>query len=286
MNVFKLIAYDVREGILKNKRYICVPILAILLCMYSDLRISFNQANGFFSGKPTFLNLFTDIFHGCDPIINLLQADCGVGVPYFWIGAFVFAVFISFDYMHNDLTQFGIQILTRSRKRSMWWVAKCVWCLLSSAWFYMLFILAVVLFSIVCGYELSLSYNNELLSILVDSSPIYSYNGGDVSTIQCATVVLSPFIVLCTLNMLQMVMCLFFKPMYSYFVTVCIVMLGMITDIPVAFSRTAMMPKTDIFLNGAYRVNGGIVICVVLIVTVVIGGILYFKRYNILPHKE
>ena len=148
MSAFKLILSDIREGILRNKRYILVPILCLFECMSADINLNMFKAYGGIKSPTTFLDLIAELFHGCDPITKAPDPSTVIALPYFWIALFVFAVFINFDYMHNDLTQFGIQVLTRSRKRGAWWGAKCVWCIASGVWFYVLFLLTALLFSV------------------------------------------------------------------------------------------------------------------------------------------
>mgnify|MGYP003239100490 CR=1 FL=1 len=131
MSVFKLWLCDIREGIFKNKRYTIVPFICIFECMYAHMSINSYQLYYDVHSRPTFLALWAEIFHGCDPITKNPDPNLKIELPYFWIAIFIFAIFIGFDYMHNDLTQFGIQVLSRTRKRSRWWISKCFWCLSS-----------------------------------------------------------------------------------------------------------------------------------------------------------
>ena len=39
MSVFKILACDIKEGIIKNKRFLIVPFLGVLECMYARLNI-------------------------------------------------------------------------------------------------------------------------------------------------------------------------------------------------------------------------------------------------------
>lgn len=287
MNAFKLILCDIREGIIRNKRYFLVPVLSLFECMYADMNINAYKTYGAVQSHTTFLDLIAEIFHGCDPIARTPNPDIMIALPYFWIAIFVFAVFVSFDYMHNDLTQFGIQVLSRSRKRSAWWGAKCIWCILSGIWFYVLFLLTVLIFCIINEYELLFTNNPDILNIIADRSIIYIFKGvPNLNFLQRSWMLLAPMVVICTLNMLQMLLCLFCKPMYSYLMIIGILLFGVLVDIPAAFSRCAMTTMNNWFFEDGYPTVIGLAVCVILTVVAMVIGTLYFKRYDILPDKE
>lgn len=288
MNAFKLLLCDIREGIIKNKRYLIIPILALFQCMNAGLKFDIiGELDGVNNNPATFFDLVAEIFHGCDPMLKMAKISDEVSFPFFWIAIFIFVVFVSFDYMHNDLTQFGIQVITRSKKRSTWWTAKCMWCLASSVWCYILFLATVLIFSAVSGYEVGLSYNPDYLSSVAANSRVFIFTGlPELSAAKRICMLLSPMLVICTLNMIQMLMCLLFKPMYSYLAVVGVVLAGVITDVPIAFSRLSMTTMSDWFFKDGYPVEMGAVICLVIISAAIIAGIVYFRRYDILPDKE
>lgn len=287
MNVFKLLLCDIREGIFRNKRFIIVPFLCIFECLYASMNI--NAYKGYYEiySKTTFLDLMTEIFHGCDPIAKNPNPDIKIEIPYFWLAVFIFAVFIGFDYMRNDLTQFGIQVLSRIQKRSKWWLAKCVWCLMSGVWFYVLFLLTALIFCIINGYGFGFTGNLEIINVLANRSVIYTYIGiSELNIFQGVSILIAPIFVICTLNMIQMILCLFLKPMYSYLIIIGVLLFGILTDIPIAFSRCGMLTFSNCFFQDGYQTELGFVICLTLITGSILIGNLYFRRYDILPDKE
>lgn len=287
MNVFKLILCDVREGILKNKRYIIIPLLSLFECMYADINLFRYKIYTNSKNPASLLDLLSEMFHGCDPITKTPDPNVVIELPYFWISVFVFSIFIGFDYMHNDLTQFGIQVLSRSRKRRMWWLSKCIWCILSGLWFYILYFGTILIYSFISGITINLDNNKEIFRCICDRSIVYFFNNiPDLSMSQKITLLLAPLAVICTLNMIQMLLCLFIKPMYSYMISIGLLMLGVLTDSPVAFSRSAMLTMNSWLMEKGYPLVTGLIICGLITLVSVTVGTLYFKRYNILPDKE
>ena len=287
MNVYKIIMCDIKEGIIKNKRNIIIPLLCILQCMYAHLNINMFKEYNDIKSNSSLLDLFTEIFHGCDPVGQNINPDIKIIVPYLWFSIFVFAVFISFDYMHNDLTQFGIQILSRTSKRRFWWISKCAWCYLSSIWFYSIFAITTVVFAIINGYDIFGTNNVETLNILADRSVVYSYIGiAQLSLKHILSILLMPLIVISALNMIQMLLCLFIKPMYGYLLIIGVVTFGIISDSPVAISRIGMVTFNNMYFESAYNEVMGILICTAINIICIIIGTVYFKKYDIIPSQD
>lgn len=287
MNVCKLLFCDIREGILSNKRYGIAPLLALFQCMYVHFQLQAYMEYYQMSDRPTIFELLVMIFSGCDPIAKNPNQDTQIAIPYLWMAIFVFAVFVTFDYMHKDLTQFGIQILTRTGKRLRWWLAKCIWCLMAGLWFFVLFMLTVMAFCLINGYSLHIPQNTELLNMVSNRSIVYIFHGvSQLSGWQCVYFLAAPAVVLCTLNMLQMLLCLICKPMHGYLIVVGMLSISLLADSPVAFPRCAMIPMNIWFYQDSFSPFAGLAVCLLLILACMILGALYFRRYDILPDKE
>lgn len=286
MNVSKMIVCDLKNGIIHNRRYLFVPVLMFFECMYSDNFLRMISVGREF-GNPTIFDLFTIVFRGCDPVSKLPKENGLPNLPYFWIAVFIFAVFCGFDYMHDDLTQFGTQVITRCKRRHTWWNSKCIWCITSSLWFYLLTLLAINLYGALHGYEFVAENNYIITNTLAESSPIYKFSYAEnISAFNRICFIIAPFMVICALNMLQMVICLFIKPIYSYIVPAVIIMFATYTDSPIVFTRCGMILYNRDYYADGYSTHTGIVICLIIVlVSFIIGGV-YFKKANILPDKE
>ncbi|MCM1227216.1 MAG: hypothetical protein NC320_07300 [Clostridium sp.] len=287
MNVSKIFLCDMKEGIIKNKRFIIVPLLAILECLYAHMNINSFKEYHDITKRTNIIVLIAEIFHGCDPIAENTNHDVNITIPYLWLAIFVLAVFIGFDYVHNDLTQFGIQILSRIGRRREWWFAKCICNIASSIWFYILFMLTAIIFGIINGYHISFSSDTDILNIIADRSVMYTFIGiNEINFIQSMFLALSPLLVICTLNMIQMLLSLFTKPMYSYLIIIGILAMGVLTDFPVSVSRLSMITFSNQFFKNGYNIQAGTIICFSVIAVLILIGSIYFKHYDILPDKE
>ena len=282
MNACKLILCDLREGILCNKRMLVIPLLGIFECLYADMSIRSITAE---SQQATFLDLLTAIFQGCDPIAQLTEH--GASPPYFWLAIFLLFLFIIFDYLHKDLTHFGLQILSRARGRIAWWSAKCAWILLSGVCCYALLLLTVLAYSLCRGYTLSLQNTPALTQALASASSFYSPDGDLTMTAgQGFFLLMLPLVLICTLYIMQMTLTLFCKPLIGYIIMTVLLIFGILFDAGVVFPRTGMMLMSDLTMKFGYDPVSGLTLCLILTTVCVAAGGLYFQNYDILPDKE
>lgn len=282
MNLFKLIWNDLKEGVLKNRRFLVVPVLCIFECLAADINLNYAVQTSGTTTSRTFFDVFSEIFHGADPLSKVSSWD----IPYFWITIFVGMLLMSFDYMQNDLTHFGMQILTRVKKRKTWWFSKCMYSTIAALFYYVVFLAVIALFCVLSGYDVSLHSTQEIMNIL-NSSGIYMYNqASQLSTQTILLELLSPFVVLITINMLQMVLSLVIKPIYSMIVVIGVVLLGIFWDFLPAFSRSAMVMMSDIYYSDGYPMKKGLLVCAGVIVVSVIVGKIIFDRFDIIPERD
>jgi len=285
MNVFKLLACDIKEGILKNKRFISAPLISLFVCMSAHINIVFYNDMLEGTSKPTVFNLLLQSFKGCDPLSKI--RDMHSPIPYMWLAIFIFSVFTAFDYAHDDISNFGMQIISRTGKRVLWWYSKCLWAVLSGVYFYILFLVTAIIFASLNGYDVKLNDNIIFSDLLSNCSMYYTYKGTKiVMGTELLMVIISPLAVICTLNVLQMTISLIIKPIYSFFISLGILLLSAFVDWTIVFPRTAMIPFSNHYQENGYNMTSGLITCSIVIIISVIAGRIWFKRYDILPSKN
>lgn len=285
MNVFKILLCDIREGTLKNKRFIAAPLIALFVCMMAHTRIGF-FSDSFEPGiKPTLFNLLIEAFRGSNPLSKIREMHAPI--PYIWLSIFIFSMFTVFDYAHDDISNFGMQIISRTGKRASWWSSKCIWVMLSGVYYYGLFLLAMLGFAAINGYSMSFKDNTIFSDLLANCSAYYTYkNIEEVCGMELLLFILSPLIVICALNIFQMMLSLFIKPVYSFFLTLGLLLLSAFVDWSAAFPRTAMMTFSSHYQQNGYSIKIGCIVCIAVIMVSVIIGRIWFNRYDILPQKD
>ena len=189
--------------------------------------------------------------------------------------------------MHNDLTQFGTQILTRCRKRESWWLSKCIWCIAATVWCYILIIGTIFLYGVLHDFILTPENNYKLTDALTNESVVYeSASCKSIGIMDRLCIIIAPLTVILALNMIQMTLCLVIKPVYSYIISVVLIIAGTFSDSQIAFTRSAMVLYNMNYLKKGYNTHVGIIICLTITALCMIIGGIYFKKTNILPDKE
>ncbi len=285
MNVFKMLLSDVREGTIKNRRFIAAPLLALFICMSSHTRVNFYVDSFELGTKPTLFNLLIESFRGSDPLSKIREMHAPI--PYMWLSIFIFSMFTVFDYAHDDISNFGMQIISRTGKRASWWHSKCIWSILSGIYYYALFLLTMIVFAAMNGYSVRFNDNVMLSDLLANCSAYYTYKGAEtISGTDLLMFILSPLIVICTLNIFQMALSLFIKPLYSFFITLGVLLLSAFVDWLAVFPRSAMMTFSSHYQQNGYSMKTGLVVCAVVIFASAVIGRIWFRRYDILPQKN
>lgn len=202
MNWIKTLGHDVRRGLLRW-RYLVGFALYAVPCV-DVLRTSSAKAL-----DVTWL----DYMISCFPGVALQSgAERSVEVPVFWLLIMAGANLMSLDYFFADLSREGQQILLRCKSRRSWYLSKCVWNLLSSSLYFCTGMVTAAVFTLISRGSFSLNNTPELLSKLFMAGSILP-TGGMAALL---TTVLAPWATICALNMAQMAMVLYIKPVYSF----------------------------------------------------------------------
>ncbi len=278
MNAYKLICHDIRQGVLQNKRLLIIPFFSLFACFSANLYIYDAE-----SSAPTFADLWVALFQGCLPI---MKANDGQAViPFFWLAMFLLAAFTIFDTLHDELSGFGLQLLTRTNARPIWWFSKCIRIVAALMSIYLIVFVTSLLFALVSGYEMTMQVSSSLPERLLAATEYYQI--GDVPGTEAAPLLLlAPLILFCTLGLLQMAISLFCKPVCSYIITAICVIAGTLTDSTAAFSRCGMLLTSTIFTTNGYSLRNGLIICLILMIIAVLGGMFCFQRRDLFLTKE
>lgn len=285
MNVFKILLCDIKEGTLKNRRFIAAPLIALFVCMLAQIRIDFFSDSFELRNNPTLFNLLIEAFRGSDPLSEVREMHAPL--PYIWLSIFIFSMFTVFDYAHDDISNFGMQIILKTGKRTSWWHSKCIWVMLSGIYYYGLFILTMLGFANMNGYTMSFKDNTIFSDLLANCSTYYTYkNIEEVTGTELLLFILSPLIVICTLNIFQVTLSLLIKPLYSFFITLGVLLLSVFVDWTAIFPRTAMMTYSSHYYQNGYSMKIGWIVCIAVIFASVVIGRIWFKKYDILSQKN
>ena len=230
MNWVSILGHDIRRGLLRW-RYLVGLALFALPCV-ELLRISCVQ-----NIPATWL----DYMIACFPGVSLHSAaERSVEIPVFWLPIMAGANLMSLDYFFTDLSQEGQQILLRCKSRQSWYLSKCVWNLLSSSLYFFIGFVTVSMFTFFSGSKFSLTNTPGLISLLFMEEDILPTAGLPA----LFATALAPWATICSLNMAQMAMALYIKPVYSFLGCMVVLLAAAYTSTPWCLGNGGMMLRS------------------------------------------
>ena len=216
-------------------------------------------------------------FKGIYPLLSMEDFE----FPIQWFLVMSGCLFLNLDYMLNDLTEAGQQVIIRSVSKKSWFLSKCAWNLLSCAAYILLGSLTALAFALVNGGGVTLVNSPQ-----VCESGLQLYGVKSLTVAQTLiTAVGLPLLTLMALNMLQMVLCLLVKPVFSFLVCVCVLIISLFVNSPYMLGNGAIAARSGILLEGMQEPMPAALTCVAVIGICVIIGIIRFDRMDHLRYE-
>lgn len=274
MNWHKLVLHDLRCGLLR-KRYAATILLFALPCLICHAYITAT------TNSCTWADYMLYCFKGIAPI-SLTDTIQDFRLPILWLICMGGLLFLCLDYPLNDLTNAGQQVIFRCGSKVRWYLSKCVWNLCSSLLYFALAAFTTALFTLLSGGSLSLRGTPELAPFLLDTFDFISLSAGKTAILT----IVSPFLTLAALNMIQMTLCLLIKPVYSFLLCMSALVLSIYWPSAFALGNGAMAVRSALSCADGISTSSQISIAVGAILVATAAGTIKFKRFDILGQEE
>ncbi len=142
--MFFQLKYDCVHGILYQwKKFVLLAVVYAVLIIDFIIRCSNRGLAGTYSIGDIVLWLFKGTKEFDIAANNILD------IPTAYILPNILIAFIVGNYPFKDLNGFGTAVLVRTRKKMVWWLSKCVWCILSIVTAYTILIAELLLLVLV-----------------------------------------------------------------------------------------------------------------------------------------
>lgn len=266
MNWFKLLRHDLRKGLLR-KRYLAVPLLFAAPCFVCGLQ----------SSNAGFMDRMLFCFKGLPP----LNQPQDYRLPVLWFLILAGCLFLNLDYLLDDLTQEGQQVMVRAVSRRGWYLSKCVWGMLSCGLFLLLGMLSCFIITLLCGGKLSLT-NDPMISQI----SLGVYTEQPLQTLDAMLIgIVLPCLTLVGFHQLQMTLCLYIKPILSFLICVC----GLVGALLFSFAwipgNGAITVRSDLLMPGLHRPIPLLITALCLWIAGIIAGLVRFRRMDLLRYE-
>ena len=280
MRCFETLRYDIKNGIRRNWLFVIVPLYTLLICSQCRTMLEFWDVTG------TWGVYIAYFFKGMQAI-SRQTLDGGFQLPLFWVVGLVLPLLITLNYPFKDLKTIGPQMLLRSRCRVKWWLSKCGWNFLSSVLYFFLLYVTMVVRCFFWGEEISLVLPLEAMLAVFYEAEITDAVGELSMYRLVLELVVLPFLTVVALNMFEMLLSLIIRPVYSFVISVALIVASSYITSPILIGNYANLARYGSFINEGLNGQNGLLICLSTIFFAVILGAFVFRQRDILPdYKE
>ncbi len=270
MSWLKLLRHDLTSGLLRP-RYLA----AILLFVIPSVQFVYASWS---LGNTSYMDCLLLYFVGTKPPDEIIFNGLP---PTQWLLLVGGCLFLNLDYPLGDLTRSGQQMMIRGRSRLSWYLSKTVWMLCACAVYLLAAMAAAAICTVLAGAKFSLQNTLQITQETFNSRPVIR------PAWECLAVGVGlPWLTLAALCQLQMILCLVSKPAVAFSATVCLFILSVFWNSPLALGVGTMSMRSDVFTGVGHSMMEVAVPTVAYLLIFIIAGALIFRRANILGQEE
>ncbi len=277
----KFFKHDLEYGIGHAKKRLILTFLGFfILSIYHFwvIRMFEISATDFLNTPATTADYFIALIGGCGKVTFMSGMDNDFSMPTIWFMFILWMQFVSLYYPFNELNGIGKHLMVLSGGRGIWWFSKCAWTVVNTIASYLLIFLSSTICGLCFGAKLSMNASwylfKELAMNMDDLTTSVSWN--------ITSVFFMVGFVLVALALLQLLLSLLIKPLFSYFLLVGYFFAGAYFQYPALFSNYAMPARNALLVTTGLDMTGGVVIGLWISVLSVIIGYYVFKNRDIL----
>ena len=263
---------DLRHGVIGQwKKYAIACAVIVFICFQYLPVLEFAHQTG---NVP--LSFGDYLFYVLKGMAVIRPEEMDPEINVFWILYNFMIVFIVSYYPFKDLAGYGQQILLRSRKRSFWWLSKCIWAVTCVLIYYLLTYCIISIFVLFTG-------GNFSIFLQCDISQTNALNIKDAGVLLLIGIAL-PVAASVSLSLLQLVLSLILKPILSIMIILALIVLSIFICSDWAIGNYTMVARSSYMIAEGVDPTNGLIIMGTLSVCSVLAGLFVFKRKNIFSH--
>ena len=273
MRLYRLIRYDIKNGIC-SRLYLYVP--AAILCSVFTIGFYMSVQNrNLENEKLTIVNILLYFFEGKEPFSP--ELGNAFVFPVVWLFIFLYSAFLTLNYPYSNLTGYGVQVITRTKSRKLWWLSKCFWVFLTTFLYFAVWYLVSLVLSLILHIDLSIQYSERICAELLDMK-LQSVQAGSV----WISLVILPVMTSVAVNLLQLCLGLFFDRIYCFLVSAVILFASTYFQTPLLIGNFAMVKRSVMYQENGMDFTQGIIACAALIILSIGAGFWRIRKYDIL----
>lgn len=266
------------KGILKHDLYsgvycLITKILTFGLIFFVASIMSINQAKIYGMENISFCENITYIFYGCKPFVNSAAEGEAFTMPIIWMVIQLYLAYIIGGYPLNDMKQYGINLLIRTKSRIKWWLGKVIWGVSITAITYAIGYLIVLVLTMATGGSIG--------GMRAETAILYNDDFSAFSNTQMILIMfVFPIITAISVSILQMAVMFLFNEVIAYGMVGFLCVAGAFYESPFLLSSNSMSSRSmNMILNNSCEIV--IVGTFILMIVSIVIGALKIRKKNI-----
>lgn len=278
MKFIRLLRFDLQNGFWKNRLLLLLPALSAGV-FFLDYRLHLWRWSAAQSlPAPSFADYFLYVYGGMKQYIP--RPEDPFQLPILWLLLFLSVSAAVLNYPHRDLQSLGQQVLIRTRGRMLWWASKCVWNLAATLYAHGGLLLLLLLLCAAAGVPLTGTVHAKLLeSAFRISEPELK---AVPAVMAGALLFAAPVLTAAALNLLQMLLSLFIRPLFSYLVLAAYLAASAYLFSPAFVGNYAMALRADEVMKRGVNPAAGMAVSAALALFAAVFGLVRFRRFDII----
>jgi hypothetical protein len=278
--VLHQLRYDVHHGTRNNwLQYVGFIFVFILIHSFFLTHWQTLFSHGVANASPSCWDYILDFFKGIQKVSFTDRRErFDLPIPFL-----LFNLSLTFTigkYACCDLEGIGLLTLLQSKKRSVWWNGKCLWCVFHVLCVYALLFLTSFCFSALNGNS-SMEFTPQLNQVL-SQIPTQTF---EKWTLLQATFFL-PILVSIALAFLQLSLSLWIPPVFSLLIIICLLVVSGYFCNPFLIGNYFMLLRSDLVLKGGVSLQTGYLVSIGLLFLSFFCGKIYFCKMDFLSRSE
>lgn len=280
---YRLLRYDIRKGLVSDyKKLLIVVAISVAFC----IQFRWEYTSHFSSlTEASFGDILFFAFSGISKYT--FSPDRPFLFPALWVLLLVLPMFLVLYYPFYDLLGFGKNILIQVGRRRTWWLSKCAWTAVYIMTYFMIIYAVTALFCIVMRVPLSTQISGDAYDMVVmkDYDPMTPNSEGHLvefmGRMNIQLFVL-PVMSMVALALFQMMLSLIISPIYSFIISVGILISSAYYMSPFLIGNYGMTKRSDLIYSNGMSAAHGILLSLGMAVFSIVLGMIVFNRTDVL----
>lgn len=282
MNVSRFIKDDIKRSLIHN-RY------RIILCVF----IVFGLMAAFYKHIGVINSVRDNKIQPsvCDYILYMTRGICRVTeenitrleIPYVWISLCIMCGLMVLDYMYSDMRGMGKNVLVYSKKKSLWWISKCITSVAAVTLVYVIIWLMSVMFIFVSKGSMEGIHTDMFITMYNINTSLLPSNMLEYNqTAICFYIVLYPWIISVCIGLFQVGLSIYTGPVVSFVIIIILDVLAVFSNNILLCGNWIMAERCSILAEDGLNIYVMLAMAAVLAIVSVIVGWHRFKKKDIL----